>query len=49
MKGNPKLIEAPNGQLSDELTAINQYTVHAKMCANWGCEKLHDHFEKKGH
>ncbi len=30
MKGDPKLIEALNGQLSDELTAINQYIVHGK-------------------
>jgi len=47
MKGNPKLIEALNGQLSDELTAINQYIVHAEMCNNWGYGKLHDHFEKR--
>ena len=47
MKGNQKLIDALNGQLSDELTAINQYIVHAEMCANWGYEKLHDHFEKR--
>lgn len=47
MKGNPQLIEALNRQLSDELTAINQYIVHAEMCANWGYEKLHDHFAKR--
>jgi len=47
MKGNSKLIEVLNGQLSDELTAINQYIVHAEMCANWGYAKLHDHFEKR--
>lgn len=47
MKGDPKLIEALNGQLSDELTAVNQYIVHAEMCANWGYAKLHDHFEKR--
>ena len=32
MKGNQKLIDALNGQLSDELSAINQYIVHAEMC-----------------
>ncbi len=42
MKGNEKLIEALNGLLSDELTAINQYMVHAEMCENWGYDKLHD-------
>src|SRR5665647_231826 len=47
MKGNPKLIETLNGQLTDELTAINQYIVHAEMCDNWGYGKLHDHFEKR--
>lgn len=42
MKGNEKLLEALNGLLSDELTAINQYMVHAEMCENWGYDKLHD-------
>ena len=47
MKGNAKLIEVLNAQLADELSAINQYIVHAEMCANWGYGKLHDHFEKR--
>jgi len=47
MKGNPKLIEALNSLLSDELTAINQYMVHSEMCANWGYEKLHKLIEKR--
>ncbi len=47
MKGNAKLIETLNSLLSDELTAINQYMVHSEMCANWGYEKLHKHFEKR--
>jgi len=47
MKGNPKLVEILNEQLSDELTAINQYIVHAEMCNNWGYGKLHEHFEKR--
>ena len=47
MKGNPKLIETLNALLADELTAINQYIVHAEMCENWGYGKLHDHFEKR--
>jgi bacterioferritin len=47
MKGNQKLIETLNALLADELTAINQYMVHSEMCANWGYEKLHEHFEKR--
>jgi len=42
MKGNEKLLKTLNGLLADELTAINQYMVHAEMCANWGYSKLHD-------
>ena len=40
MKGNGKLIQALNGLLADELTAINQYIVHAEMAENWGYGKL---------
>ncbi|NLI54242.1 MAG: bacterioferritin [Clostridiales bacterium] len=47
MKGNPKLIDTLNALLSDELTAINQYIVHAEMCEDWGYSKLHKHFEKR--
>lgn len=39
MKGDEKLIETLNSLLSDELTAISQYMVHAEMCANWGYKK----------
>lgn len=41
MKGNDKIIEKMNDLLADELTAINQYMVHAEMCGNWGYERLH--------
>jgi bacterioferritin len=41
MKGNDKLLETLNHLLSEELTAINQYTVHAEMCENWGYDALH--------
>ena len=47
MKGNKQLIEVLNSLLADELTAINQYMVHAEMCEDWGYEKLHEHFEKR--
>jgi bacterioferritin len=47
MKGNKELIATLNSLLADELTAVNQYMVHSEMCANWGYEKLHKHFEKR--
>jgi len=47
MKGNTRLIEALNSLLADELTAINQYIVHAEMCEDWGYAALHGHFEKR--
>jgi bacterioferritin len=47
MKGNPQVIEKMNDLLSDELTAINQYMVHAAMDANWGYESLHGLVEKR--
>lgn len=40
MKGNPQVVEALNRALTAELTAINQYFLHAKMCANWGYQQL---------
>ncbi len=40
MHGDPKIIEALNDILTAELTAINQYFVHFRMCDNWGYEKL---------
>jgi bacterioferritin len=46
MKGNEKIIDLLNSILSSELTAINQYVVHAEMCANWGYESLHKIIEK---
>ena len=40
MKGHDKIIQALNDVLTAELTAINQYFIHAKMCANWGYNKV---------
>jgi bacterioferritin len=40
MKGDKKIIEALNDILTAEITAINQYFLHAKMCENWGYERL---------
>jgi bacterioferritin len=44
MKGNPDIIEALNAGLTIELTAINLYFIHSKMCKNWGLNRLAEHF-----
>jgi bacterioferritin len=47
MRGDPQIIDALNRALTIELTAINQYFVQAKMCKNWGFEKLgKKHYEE---
>jgi bacterioferritin len=40
MQGDAQVIEALNGVLTSELTAINQYFIHHKMCENWGYQSL---------
>ncbi len=40
MHGDAEIIEALNDVLTAELTAINQYFAHSKMCQNWGSERL---------
>lgn len=47
MKGSDKVISVLNLLLADELTAVDQYMVHAAMNANWGYKKLHDYIEKR--
>ncbi len=42
MQGDAKMIEALNARLAEELSAINQYTVHAEMLENWHYGKLYD-------
>ncbi|RMG60092.1 MAG: bacterioferritin [Deltaproteobacteria bacterium] len=41
MKGNEKIIGILNDLLSDELTAISQYFLHAELCSNWGYGRLY--------
>jgi bacterioferritin len=43
MRGDPDVIALLNEQLTSELTAINQYFLHAHMQANWGYTKLAEH------
>ena len=40
MQGSPEVIEVLNEILTAELTTVNQYFVHAKMCQNWGYGRL---------
>src|ERR1051325_2965977 len=47
MKGNPKVIAALNEALKEELTAINQYFLHAEMCDNWHYGKLGSYIKKQ--
>jgi bacterioferritin len=43
MKGNPDVIKVLNEVLRKELTGINQYFIHAKLCKNWGYAVLGEH------
>ncbi|MDE3201382.1 MAG: bacterioferritin [Acidobacteriota bacterium] len=47
MKGNAKVIEHLNRALRDELTAINQYFLHAEMSENWGYKKYSQLIKKQ--
>ncbi len=47
MKGNPKVIDALNEALREELTAINQYFLHAEMCENWHYDRLGNLIKKQ--
>ena len=43
MKAKEGIVDILNKILTEELTVINQYFLHAKMCKNWGYERLHHH------
>jgi bacterioferritin len=47
MRGNDKVIAQLNQALREELTAINQYFLHAEMCHNWGYHRLGDYIRKQ--
>jgi bacterioferritin len=47
MKGNEEVIAVLQDVLCAELTAVNQYFIHARMCHNWHLERLAEHIRKE--
>jgi bacterioferritin len=47
MQGDPQVIQVLNDVLCAELTGINQYFIHAMMCANWRYKRLAEHSRKE--
>jgi bacterioferritin len=47
MEGDPRIIDLLNQVLRKELTGINQYFIHSRMCENWGYQRLEKvHYEE---
>ena len=47
MQGDPEILELLNEALTAELTAVNQYFIHSRMCRNWGYHRLAEkHYEE---
>ncbi len=47
MKGKPEVLAVLSEMLKEELSAINQYILHAEMCENWGYKRLGDFIKKQ--
>lgn len=47
MRGHEKIIETLNARLAEELSAINQYFVHAELCESWGYMRLYAMIRKR--
>jgi bacterioferritin len=47
VQGDPEIIDLLNEVLTAELTAVNQYFIDARMCRNWGYERLAEHLQEE--